>query len=155
MPFRLNGQYIVEGFAGGFFFTLGGMLLCCTGPRCSTSNLHHSVCAGLGIIMLDQAHNRKLGRKTRSVLYIVYVCCGCCTICWHVQFVGMYNLLAWPGIRSEPLSWLQGCRVRAAGLRLLHGVHPHQDAQLPARGGLAPHSAPWGWRVSSNTCVAA
>ncbi|KAG2498889.1 hypothetical protein HYH03_003080 [Edaphochlamys debaryana] len=42
MPYRLNGQFILEGISGGFFYTLGG----------------------LGIILIDLSRD-----KNKSVLF--------------------------------------------------------------------------------------
>lgn len=61
MPYRINGQYIIEGLAGGFLYTLGG----------------------LGIVMLDQAHGRNLDKAQKSFLFsaggacLFIAYCGC------------------------------------------------------------------------------
>ncbi|KAI8467959.1 MAG: Oligosaccharyl transferase complex, subunit OST3/OST6 [Monoraphidium minutum] len=46
MPYRINGQYIMEGISGGMMYSIGG----------------------LGLIMLDVAHRRNLETKYRKIL---------------------------------------------------------------------------------------
>lgn len=61
MPYRINGQYIIEGLSGGFLYTLGG----------------------LGLIMLDKAHGRNLDKSQRVLLFgaggfcVFIAYCGC------------------------------------------------------------------------------
>ncbi|XP_011499704.1 PREDICTED: oligosaccharyltransferase complex subunit ostc-B [Ceratosolen solmsi marchali] len=49
MPYRVNGQYIMEGLASSFLFTLGG----------------------LGFIILDQTHSPSMPKLTRILLISV------------------------------------------------------------------------------------
>ncbi|KXZ52799.1 hypothetical protein GPECTOR_8g186 [Gonium pectorale] len=61
MPYRLNGQFILEGISGGFFYTLGGV----------------------GIILLDLSRNKNKSTLFRnffmalgaSILVLSYVVC--------------------------------------------------------------------------------
>lgn len=46
MPYRVNGQYIMEGLASSFLFTLGG----------------------IGFIILDKTHNPSMTKLTRVLL---------------------------------------------------------------------------------------
>ncbi|GBF90257.1 oligosaccharyltransferase complex subunit-like protein [Raphidocelis subcapitata] len=46
MPYRINGQYTMEGMAGGLMYSMGG----------------------LGLIVLDMAHRRDMEAKYRKVL---------------------------------------------------------------------------------------
>uniref|UniRef100_T1J9P0 Oligosaccharyltransferase complex subunit n=1 Tax=Strigamia maritima TaxID=126957 RepID=T1J9P0_STRMM len=49
MPYRVNGQYIMEGLASSFLFTMGG----------------------LGYVVLDQTHNPRTARLSRILLISV------------------------------------------------------------------------------------
>lgn len=53
MPYRVNGQYIMEGLASSFLFTLGG----------------------LGFIILDQTHSPSMPKLTRILLISVGFIC--------------------------------------------------------------------------------
>lgn len=53
MPFRVNGQYIMEGLASSFLFTMGG----------------------LGYVILDQTHNPNTPRLNRILLICVGFLC--------------------------------------------------------------------------------
>jgi len=61
MPYRVNGQYIMEGLAASFMFTLGG----------------------LGFVILDQTHNPLMPKLNRIMLIgagfasilIAFLCC--------------------------------------------------------------------------------
>eukprot|EP00879_Flechtneria_rotunda_P026974 GHRR01028827.1.p1 GENE.GHRR01028827.1~~GHRR01028827.1.p1 ORF type:complete len:111 (+),score=23.91 GHRR01028827.1:380-712(+) len=46
MPYRMNGQYIIEGISGALMYTLGG----------------------LSLIALDTSHNKRLDTKLRLIL---------------------------------------------------------------------------------------
>ncbi|TRY77135.1 hypothetical protein TCAL_04030 [Tigriopus californicus] len=63
MQYRINGQYIVEGLASSFMFTLGG----------------------LGFIVLDQTHSPNMPKLNRVMLQVIGFSCllisfSCCFI---------------------------------------------------------------------------
>ncbi|XP_024082954.1 oligosaccharyltransferase complex subunit ostc-A [Cimex lectularius] len=62
MPYRVNGQYIVEGLASSFLFTLGG----------------------LGFVILDHTHNPMTPKLNRILLIAVGFICICVSFiaCW-------------------------------------------------------------------------
>ncbi|XP_074599174.1 putative oligosaccharyltransferase complex subunit CG9662 [Brevipalpus obovatus] len=53
MPYRVNGQYIIEGLASSFMFTIGG----------------------LGFIILDQTHRPTTPKLIRTLLTIIGFLC--------------------------------------------------------------------------------
>uniref|UniRef100_T1JA09 Oligosaccharyltransferase complex subunit n=1 Tax=Strigamia maritima TaxID=126957 RepID=T1JA09_STRMM len=67
MPHRVNGQYIMEGLAASFLFTMGG----------------------LGYVVLDQTHNPTTARLSRILLISVGFVCIIVSFftCW--MFMGM------------------------------------------------------------------
>lgn len=55
MPYRVNGQYIMEGLASSFLFTMGG----------------------LGFILLDQVNKPVMPKLNRVMMFgIAFVCIG-------------------------------------------------------------------------------
>eukprot|EP00518_Triparma_eleuthera_P007717 CAMPEP_0182481088 /NCGR_PEP_ID=MMETSP1319-20130603/36781_1 /TAXON_ID=172717 /ORGANISM="Bolidomonas pacifica, Strain RCC208" /LENGTH=106 /DNA_ID=CAMNT_0024682675 /DNA_START=75 /DNA_END=392 /DNA_ORIENTATION=- len=48
MPYRINGQYIIEGLSGGFMYCVGG----------------------IGFVLLDLANRRNVPKKTRYMMLI-------------------------------------------------------------------------------------
>jgi len=71
MPYRVNGQYIMEGLASSFMFTLGGA----------------------GFIILDQTHNPLTPKLNRLMLQFVgfgalIISFGCCWIFMRMKLPG-------------------------------------------------------------------
>jgi len=71
MPYRVNGQYIMEGLASSFMFTLGGA----------------------GFIILDQTHNPLTPKLNRLMLQFVgfgalVISFGCCWIFMRMKLPG-------------------------------------------------------------------
>jgi len=71
MPYRVNGQYIMEGLASSFMFTLGGA----------------------GFIILDQTHNPTTPKLNRVMLQFVgfgalIISFGCCWIFMRMKLPG-------------------------------------------------------------------
>lgn len=63
MQYRVNGQYIMEGLAASFMFTLGGERK--TPTRCHT---HYSLVTGVGFILLDVTTNPTMPKLNRLML---------------------------------------------------------------------------------------
>jgi hypothetical protein len=65
MPYRINGQYIMEGITGGMMYSLGG----------------------LGLILLDVAHRRGIEAKYRRLL--LGWCGGFLVVCltWLIDWL--------------------------------------------------------------------
>jgi len=71
MPYRVNGQYIMEGLASSFMFTLGGA----------------------GFIILDQTHNPLTPKLNRLMLQFVgfaalLLSFGCCWVFMRMKLPG-------------------------------------------------------------------
>merc|ERR1719320_1704527 len=71
MPYRVNGQYIMEGLASSFLFTLGGA----------------------GMIILDQTHNPTTPKLNRMMLQFVgfaamVISFGCCWVFMRMKLPG-------------------------------------------------------------------
>jgi len=63
LPYRINGQYIIEGLSAGFLFVLGGF----------------------GVILLDKANAKGLETKTR---YFFLICgAGCALLAYRLAIV--------------------------------------------------------------------
>ncbi|XP_015789851.1 putative oligosaccharyltransferase complex subunit CG9662 [Tetranychus urticae] len=65
MPYRVNAQYIIEGLAASFFFTVGG----------------------LGFIILDQTHNPTTPKFSR--IFLISIGFLCVTISFIVTYIFM------------------------------------------------------------------
>ncbi|XP_058793459.1 oligosaccharyltransferase complex subunit ostc-A [Phymastichus coffea] len=75
MPYRVNGQYIMEGLASSFLFTLGG----------------------LGFIILDKTHNPTMSKLTRILLISVgfisiFISFGACWIFMRMKLPGYLQM---------------------------------------------------------------
>ena len=71
MPYRVNGQYIMEGLASSFMFSLGGA----------------------GMIILDQTHNPNTPKLNRMMLQMVgfaamVISFGCCWVFMRMKLPG-------------------------------------------------------------------
>jgi len=71
MPYRVNGQYIMEGLASSFMFSLGGA----------------------GMIILDQTHNPSTPKLNRMMLQFVgfaamVISFGCCWVFMRMKLPG-------------------------------------------------------------------
>jgi len=71
MPYRVNGQYIMEGLASSFMFSLGGA----------------------GMIILDQTHNPNTPKLNRMMLQFVgfaamVISFGCCWVFMRMKLPG-------------------------------------------------------------------
>jgi len=71
MPYRVNGQYIMEGLASSFMFSLGGA----------------------GMIILDQTHNPTTPKLNRMMLQFVgfaamVISFGCCWVFMRMKLPG-------------------------------------------------------------------
>jgi len=71
MPYRVNGQYIMEGLASSFMFSLGGA----------------------GLIILDQTHNPNTPKLNRMLLQFVgfaamVISFGCCWVFMRMKLPG-------------------------------------------------------------------
>nr|CAG4652284.1 EOG090X0H7R [Triops cancriformis] len=65
MPYRVNGQYIMEGLASSFMFTIGG----------------------LGYVILDQTHSPSTPRLNR--LLLIFLGFGCILVSFFTTWVFM------------------------------------------------------------------
>ncbi|CAG9854939.1 unnamed protein product [Phyllotreta striolata] len=67
MPYRINGQYIMEGLASSFLFSMGG----------------------LGFIILDQLHNTSTNKLNRILIATVGFICVLVSFCTTWVFMRM------------------------------------------------------------------
>ena len=69
MKYRVNGQYIMEGLAASFMFTLGGMISIFEQPyHCVDCKYQVNMISGVGFILLDVVSSPTMPKLNRLML---------------------------------------------------------------------------------------
>ena len=88
MPYRVNGQYIMEGLASSFMFRWEKLII-----MSGLSSLFYFSLGGAGMIILDQTHNPNTPRLNRIMLQFVgfaamVISFGCCWVFMRMKLPG-------------------------------------------------------------------
>ena len=88
MPYRVNGQYIMEGLASSFMFRWEKLII-----MSELSSLFYFSLGGAGMIILDQTHNPNTPRLNRIMLQFVgfaamVISFGCCWVFMRMKLPG-------------------------------------------------------------------
>ena len=90
MPYRVNGQYIMEGLASSFMFRWEHIIIIIS--ELSSKHLYFSL-GGAGMIILDQTHNPNTPKLNRIMLQFVgfaamVISFGCCWVFMRMKLPG-------------------------------------------------------------------